>query len=247
MTDHAFATDLTVVAPVPNRAFRDAMTSRSAVALTATLVLAAAAWVIAIRLMDGMDRMGGMAVGPATELGSFGFFAAAWIAMMAAMMLPGAALPVAARVRSGGRASVFITTYLGLWAVLGAVLYAVYRPHGSSLAGAIVIAAGIYELTPVKRRCREACRDGGRNGLGFGVCCVGSTIGLMAVLVALGLMSIFWMSVVAVVALAQKLLPTNRAVDVPLAAAIVALGIWIVVAPSSVPGLIPATPTMPAM
>jgi predicted metal-binding membrane protein len=247
MTDHAYATDVTVVAPVPNRAFRAAMTRRSAVALSATLVLAAAAWVIAIRLMNGMDRMDGVAVGPATELGSFGYFTAAWISMMAAMMLPGAALAVAARVRSGGRAGVFIAEYLGLWAVLGGALYAVYRPHGSSVAGAIVIAAGSYELTPLKRRCREACRDGGRNGLGFGVCCVGSTIGLMAVLVALGLMSIFWMSVVAAVALAQKLLPTNRAIDGPLATAIVALGIWIVVAPSSVPGLVPAVPMMPAM
>jgi predicted metal-binding membrane protein len=243
MTDHRYAADLTL-APVPTRAFRDAMTRRSAIALTTTLVLAAAAWVIAIQLMAGMEPMDGMAVGPATELGSFGFFAAAWISMMAAMMLPGAALPVAARVRAGARASVFIAWYLGLWAVLGGVLYAVYRPHGSLVAGGIVLAAGIYELTPLKRRCRQACRDGGQNGLAFGVCCVGSSIGLMAVLVALGLMSIFWMSAVAVVTLAQKLLPANRAIDVPLAAAMVALAIWIVVAPSSIPGLMPPMPSM---
>jgi len=59
-------------------------------------------------------------------------------------------------------------------------------------------------------------------------------------LVAVGLMSIFWMAIVAVIALAQKLLPIRPAIDVPLAAAMVALGIWIVVAPSSVPGLMPA-------
>jgi predicted metal-binding membrane protein len=240
MTDHRYAADLTL-APVPTRAFRNAMTSRSSVALTATLVLAAVAWVITIRLMDGM------AAGQATELGSFGFFAAAWISMMAAMMLPGAALPVAARVQTGDRASVFIATYLALWAVIGGVLYAVYRPHGSLVTGAIVFAAGIYELTPLKVRCRQACRDGGQNGFAFGVCCIGSTIGLMAVLVAVGLMSIGWMSVIAVVALAQKLLPVNRAIDVALAAVIVALAIWIVVAPSSVPGLMPTMPTMPTM
>jgi len=218
------------------------MTRRSTLALTVTLVLAAAAWVIAIRLMDstGMGGMDGMAAGPATELGSFGLFAAAWISMMAAMMLPGAALPVAARVQAGSRATVFIASYLGLWAVLGGVLYAVYRPHGATIAGAIVIAAGSYELTPLKRRCREACRDSGRNGLAFGVCCIGSSIGLMALLVAVGLMNIFWMAIVAVIALAQKLLPIRPAIDVPLAAAMVALGIWIVVAPSSVPGLMPA-------
>jgi predicted metal-binding membrane protein len=155
-------------------------------------------------------------------------------------MLPGAALAVAVRVRTGGRASVFIASYLGLWAVVGGVLYAAYRPHGSAVAGAVVIAAGMYELTPLKRRCREACRAGGRNGLEFGVCCVGSTIGLMAALAAVGLMSIFWMSAVAVITFAQKLVPAYRAVDVPLAVAILALGIWIVVAPSSVPGLMPA-------
>ena len=102
-----------------------------------------------------------------------------------------------------------------------------------------MIAAGVYELTPLKHRCREACRESGRNGLAFGVCCIGSSIGLMAVLIALGLMSIFWMAVIAVIALAQKLLPIKPAIDVPLAAAVVALGIWVVLAPSSVPGLMP--------
>lgn len=229
------------LAPVPTRAFHAAMTQRSAIALTATLLLAAAAWVVAIGLMDGVDNIDHMdATGTSTELGSFGFFAAVWISMMAAMMLPGAAPAVAARVQTGGRASVFVASYLGLWAVLGGVLYAAYRPHGSSTAGAIVIAAGIYELTPLKRRCRQACRDRGRNGLVFGLCCVGSSIGLMAVLVAVGVMSILWMSVIAVVALAQKMLRVNPLIDVPFAGAIVALGIWIVLAPLSVPGLMPA-------
>jgi predicted metal-binding membrane protein len=61
----------------------------------------------------------------------------------------------------------------------------------------------------------------------------------MAMLVAVGVMSIAWMSVIAVLVLAQKLLPVRAAVDVPLALAIVGLGIWIVLAPSSVPGLVP--------
>jgi predicted metal-binding membrane protein len=61
----------------------------------------------------------------------------------------------------------------------------------------------------------------------------------MAMLVALGVMSVTWMVVIAVLAVAQKLLPAKAAVDVPLALAIVGFGIWIVVAPSSVPGLAP--------
>jgi hypothetical protein len=52
-------------------------------------------------------------------------------------------------------------------------------------------------------------------------------------------MSVTWMSVVTVLVLGQKLLPAKAVVDVPLALAIVGLGIWIILAPSSVPGLVP--------
>ena len=62
----------------------------------------------------------------------------------------------------------------------------------------------------------------------------------MLMLLALGVMSLIWMSVIAVLVLAQKLLPAKAAVDAPLALAIVGFGIWIVLAPSTVPGLLPA-------
>jgi predicted metal-binding membrane protein len=58
----------------------------------------------------------------------------------------------------------------------------------------------------------------------------------MAMLVALGVMSVTWMSVIAFLVLAQKLLPPKAAVDVPLALAITGLGIWIILVLSSVPG-----------
>jgi predicted metal-binding membrane protein len=61
----------------------------------------------------------------------------------------------------------------------------------------------------------------------------------MAMLVALGVMSVTWMPVTAIIVVAQKLLPPKAAVDVPLALAITGLGIWIILAPSSVPGLTP--------
>jgi hypothetical protein len=61
----------------------------------------------------------------------------------------------------------------------------------------------------------------------------------MAMLVALGVMSLTWMVVIAVLAVAQKLLPAKAAVDVPLALAVTGLGILIVMAPSAVPGLMP--------
>ena len=208
------------------------------IVLAATLGLAAGCWAAAAWLMGGMD------MGVATRPGSLGFFAAAWVTMMAAMMLPGAAPAVARHARMSGevRAALpFVGSYLAIWALIGVVAYALDRPHGSLAAGVVVIAAGAYELTPVKRHFRRRCREDAGSGLGFGLCCVGSTIGLMAMLVALDLMSLFWMAVVAVLACAQKLLPARAAIDVPLALAIVGLGFAIVVAPSLVPGLTPPT------
>jgi predicted metal-binding membrane protein len=216
--------------------FASARTAAMAAALTATLGLAAASWGIAVWQMHGMD------MGVATRLGSFASFIAVWVVMMAAMMLPGAAPAVLRRAQaSGGVRAVplFIGSYLAVWAVVGVAVYALYRPHGSVAAGAVTIAAGVYELTPLKRHFRRRCRDTVRSGFGFGLCCTGSSIGLMAMLVALGVMSITWMAVIAVLVVAQKLLPAKAAVDVPLALAITGLGIWIIIAPWSVPGLTP--------
>jgi predicted metal-binding membrane protein len=210
----------------------------TAAALAATLGVAAACWVVALRQMDGMD------MGVATELGSFGFFVAAWVSMMAAMMLPGAA-PAALRfARASGRvraAPLFAGSYLAVWTLVGLVAYALYQPHGTSVAGALTIAAGLYELTPLKRASRRRCRESVRSGFAFGRYCFGSSIGLMLVLLALGPMSVTWMCVVAVLILGQKLLPPTALVDVPLGLAIVGLGVLIVLAPSAVPGLAQAS------
>ncbi len=211
-------------------------TAATAAALTATLGLAAASWVVAVRQMNGMD------MGVATRLGSFAFFVALWVSMMAAMMLPGAAPAVLRRAHVSGRVravALFIGSYLAVWTLVGVAVYALYRPHGSFAAGAVVIAAGIYELTPLKQHFRRRCRESVRSGFELGFYCVGSSIGLMLMLVALGVMSVAWMAVIAVLILAQKLLPAKAAIDVPLALAIVGLGILIVIAPSSVPGLTP--------
>jgi len=154
-----------------------AMTGQKAAALTATLGLAAACWVLSVERMNGMN--------------------------------------------------------------MGVAVYALYRPHGTVAAGVVVIAAGLYELTPLKRHFRRRCREAARSGLEFGVECVGSSVGLMVMLVVLGVMSVGWMSLITVVVVAQKLLPAKAAVDVPVAVAIVGLGILILAAPSAVPGLMP--------
>jgi predicted metal-binding membrane protein len=130
----------------------------------------------------------------------------------------------------------FVGSYLAVWILVGVAVYALYRPHGSLAAGAVVIAAGIYELTPPKQRFRALCRESVGSGFEYGLCCVGSSIGLMLILVALSVMSVTWMIAITALGIAQKLLPANAAIDVPVALAIVALGVLIIVAPSSVPG-----------
>jgi predicted metal-binding membrane protein len=224
------------VAGEPSAAMTDARRAAAAAALTVTLGLAAASWVVAIRQMSGMD------MGVATRLGSFAVFAALWVWMMAAMMLPGAAPAVLRHVQASGRVltvPLFVGSYLAVWALVGVAVYAVYRPHGPVAAGVVTIAAGVYEFTPLKRQFRRRCRESMRSGFGFGLCCVGSSIGLMAMLVALGVMSVTWMAVIGVLVVAQKLLPAKAAIDVPVALVIVGLGVLILIAPSLVPGLTP--------
>jgi predicted metal-binding membrane protein len=208
----------------------------TAAALTLTFGIAGASWEVAVRQMHGMD------MGVGTPLGSFASFVALWVAMMAAMMLPSAA-PAALRTSHAGgwgrAVPLFVGSYLAVWTLVGVAVYSLYRPHGSLTAGVVVIAAGVYEVTPLKRHFRRLCRENVRSGLEFGLDCVGSSIGLMLMLVALGVMSVAWMSVIAVLVLAQKLLPAKAAIDVPLALAIVGFGTLIVIAPSSVPGLMP--------
>jgi predicted metal-binding membrane protein len=133
---------------------------------------------------------------------------------------------------------VFLVQYLAVWALVGMAVYALYRPHGYVAAGAATIAAGVYELTPLKVHFRRRCHETARSGLQFGLCCVGSSLGLMLMFVALGIMSVTWMAVVAVLVVAQKVLPAKAALDMPVGLAIVGLGALIVAAPSAVPGLV---------
>ena len=215
---------------------REPTTAPAAVPDTAgaltTLGLGAAGWVVALRQMNGMD------MGIATQLDSFTSFVGFWVAMMAAMMLPGAALAVFRRARVQGL-PLFVVAYLGVWTVVGLGAYAFYRAHASLAAGELTVAAGVYEPTPLKRDRRRRCRDRIDSGVACGLFCVGSSIGLMLVLVALDVVSVTWMSLIAGLVFIQKLLPEHPIVDVPVPLAIVGLGIVIVGSPSLVPGLEP--------
>jgi predicted metal-binding membrane protein len=206
-------------------------------ALAVTLGLAAACWAVTLWVDRGMD------MGVATTLDPFPAFLAAWAAMMAAMMLPGAAPAVARRAEQTGgvrAVPVFLAGYLTVWIGVGVGVYLCYRPHSTTLAGLLAIAAGAFELTPAKRYLRRCCQSGNHSGLRYGLYCAGSGLGLTVLLVALGPMSAGWMAVLAFVCLAQKLLPPKPRADFPVALAIVALGVLILLAPDWVPGVLPS-------
>jgi predicted metal-binding membrane protein len=85
-----------------------------------------------------------------------------------------------------------------------------------------------------------------RMGATHGIYCVGCCVGLMLILFALGVMSIFWMAVVALLIFAEKVLPLGERLPHVFAIALVGLGLWVAIAPGSVPGLVHPHP-MPTM
>jgi predicted metal-binding membrane protein len=126
---------------------------------------------------------------------------ASWAPMMAAMMLPSAAPAIWRRPGARGR---FALAYVAVWTLAGLAIYAVYRPPAPVVAVVLVAAAVVYELTPFARACRRRCREERRSGARYGGWCVGSSLGLMAALVALDPMSLPLMGAVCALALIRK-------------------------------------------
>ena len=247
----------------PLSLLRRSPVSVAAVLLAATLVT----WIVTV------DRMRGMDAGPGTDLGSAGWFVGIWVTMMAAMMLPSVA-PMAMLFAAVSREStrrggehistwIFLAGYFTAWTGYGLVGYGVYRAvraldlhflawdrHGPLVAGVAIIAAGVYQLTPLKRDCLKHCRSpmyfvlGGwrsgklgavRMGLEHGAYCVGCCWGLMLILFTLGAMSLLWMSIVALLNFAEKVLPFGHRFTAPIAVVLAVAGIWIAVAPGAFP------------
>ncbi|MBA2463166.1 MAG: DUF2182 domain-containing protein [Actinobacteria bacterium] len=119
-------------------------------------------------------------------------------------------------------------------------------------AAGTLVAAAVYELTPLKDVCLGKCRsplgfllgswrDGVSGALQMGVrhgaWCVGCCWALMASLFALGVMSIAWMAFVAALIAAEKTLPWRRPVTYAIAATLIGLGIALIVGPDAIPGL----------
>jgi predicted metal-binding membrane protein len=223
--------------------------SRTTIVLVAGAV---AAWAVTV------DRMRGMDAGPGTDLGGLGWYLGIWVTMTAAMMLPSTA-PAALHVARLARRMptlLFTAAYLAVWTGYGLLAYGVFRlvtsfdigwlgwdRGGPYAAGVVIVAAGLYELAPLKRlslrRCRSTPRGGNavRSGLAHGLDCVCCSGALMAVLFVLGAMSLLWMAVVAVAIFAEKVLPRGPRLAPIFAVALIALGIWVAVSPASVPGL----------
>lgn len=190
--------------------------------------------------MPGMPAAAAPTPGPAALLA----YVLSWTVMMAAMMLPSAA-PMILLYATAARGRVargepfvptwiFVLGYLAVWAAFGAGVYLVERVVALALAGharadrwmaygvaLVLIAAGAYQLSPLKRACLRACRhplvflmqhwrpgaDGAfAMGVAHGWYCAGCCIGLMAVLVAAGAMGLPWVLLIALVVAAEKLL-----------------------------------------
>ncbi|PRY43230.1 putative metal-binding membrane protein [Geodermatophilus tzadiensis] len=227
-------------------------------------VLAGVGWWWTVQSMRGMDE------GPWTGLGTLGWFLSVWVVMMAAMMFPSVAPTVALYSRMTRRRSplsplLFAAGYLLTWAAAGLLAFAltalVTRAAGDVLAwdragrwvaGATLVVAAVYELTPLKDVCLGKCRsplgfllgswrDGRRGALQMGArhgaWCVGCCWALMASLFALGVMSVVWMAVVAGVIAVEKTLPWRRVATYGTAALLLALGVLVLTAPQAVPAL----------
>ncbi len=210
-------------------------------------------------------RMEGMHAVPGTDLGTVGWFTVTWAVMMAAMMLPSlgpaaAAATVSRRDICSGMV-LFAGGYLLVWTLAGLAVFVVlavasqavglgWASGGRWLSVGVLIIASAYELTRIKRsfltRCRcplaraaSSDRHGAiLEGLRAGVWCLGCSWALMAVLFALGVMSLTWMALVAALVAWEKLAPWPRAGTVLAATVLTALAFGVAAFPRHVPGLV---------
>ena len=187
--------------------------------------------------------------------------------MMVAMMLPSAApmillygkLARSGRQQGGVFASttVFAGLYLAVWggfsAVAALIQWALVRSGAisdmglafgdSRVAGALLVAAGLYQLTPLKHTCLEKCRSplsflmrlwrpglagAARLGLTHGVYCLGCCAMLMALLFVFGVMNLAWVALLAIAVLIEKVVPGGQLIAWFAGIAAIAVGVVMV-------------------
>lgn len=220
--------------------------------------------------MSGMDMSGGLAMAPqfAPWTAAHGLFIfAMWSAMMIGMMTPSAApmiliyTQVARQATTLGRTFAstgwFAAGYLAAWTAFAAIAtaaeYALERAAllspammGTSrtFGGAVLIAAGLYQFTPLKSACLAHCRaplafvqqHGGfpstalgslRLGALHGLYCIGCCWALMLLLFVVGVMNVLWIAGLMAFVLAEKVMPAGRVLSLVAGAAAIAAGAWI--------------------
>ena len=257
-------------APAPTRR-RSTFAPWALTTYAVLITLAILAWTVSDLRMSGMDS------GPGSRLGTFGFFLLTWVVMMAAMMFPSVAPMVAMYVSiqrgrrrrdsqaAAGATACFVAGYLLVWSAAGVLAYLGVkvgaRLGGSSIswsrggrwiAAGILVAAAVYEVTPLKQACLTRCRSplsfvltswrsgrtgAARMGVRHGAWCLGCCWGLMAALFALGVMSLAWMAVIGALIAIEKLLPWRRIGVAVTTTVLLALAAGVAFAPDHVPGL----------
>ena len=197
----------------------------------------------------------------------FVYVFAMWAVMMIGMMTPSAApmILIYARVgrqavlsghpfaASGWFASGYLVAWLGFslaatfaqWALERAALLTPMMESASAvLGGTVLIAAGIYQWSPVKEACLSYCqapltfimRHGGFRsdargaftlGLRHGLYCIGCCWALMLLLFVGGVMNVLWIAALAVLVLLEKVLPFGRLISRIAGCVFIAGGAWL--------------------
>lgn len=249
---------------------RSAPLAREGILIIVLLLgLAAASWIVLLRMSETGSSMTGLTMGMSAAL-----FLAVWVVMMIAMMFPTAApmivmySTVARGKRDRGQAFVptwvFVGAYLAIWSLSGVLAFAMasgaeragsesmwLMSNAGRIGGAVLILAGLYQFSPLKRACLSKCRSpiqfilnswrdgyGGavRMGVEHGSYCLGCCWMLFVILFPLGIMNVAAMAMVTVLIFAEKSLSAGHRIGQISAIALIALGAIAVFVPSVLPG-----------
>ena len=236
--------------------------------LASLLVLAAGGWAVVLWQAHAASDSMGLTMGLRAPL-----FLGMWTAMMVAMMFPSAApmlltfASIQAAKRQRGQAFVptwlFALAYLAVWVAFGALAYALavgadrlaersmfVMEHAARVGGLTLIAAGAYQLSPLKHVCLAKCRTprqfvltswrdgrGGalRMGVTHGLYCLGCCWLLFVLLVPLGIMNVAAMLLLTALIFAEKVLPHARQLAIASGMVLVAWGLLVLVHPAALP------------
>jgi predicted metal-binding membrane protein len=236
--------------------------------LGSLLILAAAAWGLLIWQAAVMDDEMSLTMGLSAPL-----WIALWIAMMVAIMFPTAApmIMMFARIyaKKAERGQPFVPTwvfagsYLLIWSVVGVLAYgaavagdaladesAWVMDNAPRIGGGLLIAAGVYQLSPLKYVCLNKCRSpmsfilnswrdgyGGafRMGIEHGAYCLGCCWLLFAILFPLGMMNIAVLALITLLIFAEKSTPVGRQIATLAAVALIVYGAVVIFVPDALP------------